>query len=624
MMPASEKSQESKVFIPLSTVLPPPPAFHKASKCPFRLMKNPLLSSVFGALTGIATAYLALRILVATTDIGPDAMDWKLASGGSRWDRFWKWHRIDRSLSDVCPFPNEPPPPGFFLENRPKLYNYLYDVLESEGFDLKKKDGDEFLRILLPTPARPIRDGSDAEFEGWKQNPNVQYLVGQLPISSALFTLTPIPVNRTFHLTLYLPSQTDREAVFTGVLPSAAYLRENHGIDEVKGSHERSSLCDCSSSFLTLDGSNPLSFCTDKCVKVKQSVDIATAFAKARFVKTETELGLLQKAGLLAAWAHERARLYLAHARVANEAEVARQFARDTAVCGGFLQAYSPIVGASPHGAILHYRTGENLTASYAPIPHLTPVLIDAAPEFHGYASDVTRTPVRYGPPPKSALSWPRFPHPKVPSPPWQVLEVYGIVDRVQKYAVDELYEEGKYWGRDVVVKTLERLTRELAENGFLVGDVDELIKVGAVGVFMPHGLGHSVGIEVHDPTPAPPASSLKSLPNDTVNFLSAAPASHTWPSQSFANSRSFDVTPLSDLLANDFVIPRGHVVTVEPGVYFIPYLLDQVKRDPERKGWVNWEKVEGGKYAEVVGGVRIEDVVAIGAGGGKRIFTRI
>ncbi|KAJ3201059.1 hypothetical protein HDU67_001633 [Dinochytrium kinnereticum] len=171
----------------------------------------------------------------------------------------------------------------------------------------------------------------------------------------------------------------------------------------------------------------------------------------------------------------------------------------------------------------------------------------------------------------------------------------------------------------------MEMLTRELRDAGFLVGEVEELVVKGAAGIFMPHGLGHPVGLEVHDPIPIPSTPCASTTP---LRFSSTGPS---WPSIPFPNQRPTPFPSPTSLFTGDaaatvldFQIPRGHVATIEPGVYFIPYLLERVRGDPERARFVGWEKVDGGRYVEVVGGVRIEDVVAVGVGGGVEVFTKL
>jgi Xaa-Pro aminopeptidase len=132
-------------------------------------------------------------------------------------------------------------------------------------------------------------------------------------------------------------------------------------------------------------------------------------------------------------------------------------------------------VGAGPHAAVLHYRTGEDVEAGYESIPEPSFVLIDGAPEYLGWASDLTRTYAR-------GDKW---------TP--EMEEVHGIVYRIQTKFMNEHYNEGAPWA-DINRQIMVDLTAELKEAGFLVGEMEELMQKNLYQVFMPHGLGHPVG----------------------------------------------------------------------------------------------------------------------------------
>jgi Xaa-Pro dipeptidase len=137
-----------------------------------------------------------------------------------------------------------------------------------------------------------------------------------------------------------------------------------------------------------------------------------------------------------------------------------------------------------------------------------------------------------------------------------------------------------------------------LWKNGFLVSnELDTLIESGVISIFMPHGVGHPVGLEVHDPVPA-----LYNSPN--MEFMGLR-----------------NEYPLK--LRVDYLLQKGNVHTVEPGVYFIPYLLNKAKNNStlQLSHLINWEMVEEWKH---VGGVRIEDVVAIDLDGKSLILSKL
>jgi Xaa-Pro dipeptidase len=147
----------------------------------------------------------------------------------------------------------------------------------------------------------------------------------------------------------------------------------------------------------------------------------------------------------------------------------------------------------------------------------------------------------------------------------------------------------------------LEKLTHGLYKHDFLIADnLEDLINSGIISVFMPHGVGHPVGLEVHDPYPSSLATKTSSLPK--VKGLR-------------------EEYPLK--LKFDYPLRPGHVHTVEPGVYFIPYMLQRAKNGvfgANITNMINWNKIA--EY-EHLGGVRIEDCLAIGHDGISRIITQ-
>ncbi|KAJ3166353.1 hypothetical protein HK101_011956 [Irineochytrium annulatum] len=486
-----------------------------------------------------------------------------------------------------------------FLENRPRLMTILSDAISSA-------EDDEDITILLPTAQRPIRDESDSEFADWKQTANVQYR------AAVALTRTRTTLNNTFDITIYLPEQSQREMVFTGPLPSKSFLISHHHIHDVKPITALVSDLSLQSSrngssrilttvppkaLLSSLGTTVAEELGKSGLQVRQSEDVAQAFIESRFVKSESELEVLTFASRLARWVHDTVKETLIDsARVISEIAIEAEFTRLSAVCGGSLQAYPPIVGAGWHSSVLHYRTGENETAGYIPIANPSLILIDASPEHAGYTSDLTRTYFRG-------------------RPTRQMLEVHGMVSRVQESVMRDHYFEGGSWAA-LNAAAMRELTGELLENGFFVNaTLDELVERGMWGVFMPHGLGHPIGLEVHDPTPVKHVMMGKGtgmgLLADGVEMLPGQ-----WEEDSNEGMSA----------VADYEIFRGHITTVEPGVYFIPELLQFVREDRDgsgRRDFVNWDKIDHGGYVDM-GGVRIEDVIMIDHDGIKRIITRM
>jgi len=124
-----------------------------------------------------------------------------------------------------------------------------------------------------------------------------------------------------------------------------------------------------------------------------------------------------------------------------------------------------------------------------------------------------------------------------------------------------------------------------LKKLGLMKGDMDEAVRQGAHALFMPHGLGHQMGLDVHD---------MEGLGETNVGYDE--------------NTTRSDLFGLSALRFGKELKP-GHVFTVEPGCYFIPALIDQWRKEGKFTEFINYDVVE--TYKDF-GGIRIEDDVLI------------
>jgi Xaa-Pro aminopeptidase len=142
---------------------------------------------------------------------------------------------------------------------------------------------------------------------------------------------------------------------------------------------------------------------------------------------------------------------------------------------------------------------------------------------------------------------------------------------------------------RDLHLNACRIIASGLKELGLMKGDIDEAVKEGAHALFMPHGLGHMMGLDVHD---------MESLGENYVGY-----------NDEVKRSTQFGLRSLR------FALPYkpGHVFTVEPGIYFIPELLAKWKAEGMHKQFINYEKAESWLG---FGGIRIEDDVLITATG--------
>jgi Xaa-Pro aminopeptidase len=138
---------------------------------------------------------------------------------------------------------------------------------------------------------------------------------------------------------------------------------------------------------------------------------------------------------------------------------------------------------------------------------------------------------------------------------------------------------------RDLHFRACRIIASGMKELGLMKGDVDEAVAAGAHALFMPHGLGHMMGLDVHD---------MESLGENFVGY-----------NDEIKRSTQFGTAFLR------FALPfkQGHVLTIEPGCYFIPELTDQWKAEKRFPGFINYDKIKS--YRDL-GGIRVEDNILI------------
>lgn len=204
-------------------------------------------------------------------------------------------------------------------------------------------------------------------------------------------------------------------------------------------------------------------------------------------------------------------------------------------------------------------------------------LVVDAGVESHEhYASDFTRTyPVSGRFTPKQR-------------------DIYQIVNDCNELAFS-LTKPGIAY-REVHLAVTRRMLEGLSALGLVRGDLDEMAALGIAGLFMPHGLGHNLGLDSHD---------IADLGEDLVGYD---------PDQ-----RRSGQLGLGNLRMARRLRP-GHVVTDEPGIYFIPALIEQWRRDGTDRGYVNYGRLEA--YYDF-GGIRLEDDILVTEDGARRLGTR-
>ena len=223
------------------------------------------------------------------------------------------------------------------------------------------------------------------------------------------------------------------------------------------------------------------------------------------------------------------------------------------------------------HGEIFHCHSHA------CPVEAGRLLLVDAGAESNEhYASDHTRT---Y---PSGGRFTPRQ------------RDIYQIVYECNELAFS-LTKPGVAY-RDVHIAAVRHMLDRLGQLGLVSGDIDEMVADGIGGLFMPHGLGHNMGLDVHD---------MEDLGENLVGYDDD-------------QSRSSQLG-LGSLRMARRLVP-GNVITDEPGIYFIPALIAQWKAAGADKGRVCYDALE--QYLDF-GGIRLEDDVLVTPDGARRLGSR-
>jgi Xaa-Pro aminopeptidase len=283
------------------------------------------------------------------------------------------------------------------------------------------------------------------------------------------------------------------------------------------------------------------------------------ALLHARRPKDEGEIDLLRRAAAATAVGYATV-VPLVRAGVSERAlqvELEAGFFR----AGGTTTGYGTIVGTGPNAAVLHFSP----TARKAQPGEF--VLIDAGAEVDRYVCDVTRTYVAGEPDPFQR-------------------DLHQLVREVEERAVARC-RPGTEW-RDIHLGAAVELTAGLVALSIMRGEPQSLVEQTAHLLFFPHGIGHMVGLGVRD------ASGM-------------------------APGRTRSSEPALRNLRTDMPLAPGYVMTVEPGLYFIPALLNDPARREKFRDAVAWNLVDG---LLPLGGVRIEDNVLV-TDGEPDVLTR-
>jgi Xaa-Pro dipeptidase len=275
--------------------------------------------------------------------------------------------------------------------------------------------------------------------------------------------------------------------------------------------------------------------------------------------KTAYEIDCLRMANKMAVSAHEAARQCFFEG--GSELDVHLAFLKDAGIME-YESPYMNIVAFDEKSAILHYQYKDTNRSGKANV-----MLIDGGVPYHFYGSDLTRTYAKEG-------THPVF---------------VRLVDGVEKIQLDLVKHviPGESYLR-IHEKAHEMILDLLIKEDIVRGERAELQAAKVSHLFMPHGIGHLLGLQVHD---------LAGHYLDETGTLNPPPEEHAF-------------------LRLTRIMQEGMVFTIEPGLYFIPVLLDP-ERQTERGSFLNWSLID---ELTPLGGIRVEDNILVTSHGGENL----
>ena len=301
----------------------------------------------------------------------------------------------------------------------------------------------------------------------------------------------------------------------------------------------------------------------EKCIVIGEIGDAALTFGiervnpttavnilhYARGAKTQYELATMRLASHRGASGHVAAEAAFRNGQ--SEFEIHRAYCKAVSHTDQELP-YGNIVALNEHGAVLHYTDLDR----QAPAESRS-FLIDAGAQVHGYASDITRT---------YSNGDERF------------QSLIERMESMQREIVNQVRVGVDY--RDLHIGTHKMLAQVLVDAELATGEPDTLLETGVTSAFFPHGLGHLLGIQVHD----------------VGGFMEGE------------SGTSIDPPSGHPFLRLTRLLEENMVLTIEPGLYAIDMLLENLRGTPA-ESHVNWTTVD---WLRPFGGIRIEDNVRV------------
>ncbi|KAI9702518.1 MAG: hypothetical protein M1836_000998 [Candelina mexicana] len=368
---------------------------------------------------------------------------------------------------------------------------------------------------------------------------------------------------RTGNSSLFIPSINPDEVIWSGLPLMPDEALKIYDVDEVHLSDDiNQSLTQLASSQSSIyaiadqvsDHITFLAFETKNFSALKETIE------ECRVVKDEYEIAMTKKANDISHVAHTAVLKAVKHAT--NERELEAIFLERSIANGCREQAYHSIVASGENAATLHYQK------NYEPLKGRLNLLLDAGAEYRCYASDITRTFPINGKFTKESRA------------------IYDLVLRMQLECTEML--RGSVLWEDVHTHAHKVAIEGLLALGILKGDSKDIFQARTSVAFLPHGLGHFLGMDTHDTGGHP-------------NYG--------------------DKDAMFKYLRVRGKLPAGSIITVEPGIYFCRFIIEPYLKHPDHSRYINKAVLD--QYWSV-GGVRIEDDVLVTKDGYQNLTTAV
>lgn len=290
-------------------------------------------------------------------------------------------------------------------------------------------------------------------------------------------------------------------------------------------------------------------------IKSGHSMELVRAVIKQRSHKAPEEIDQMEEALYITAAIHTQIRKSVAPGKY--EAQI-RGIAEGVAFANQARLAYQAI--CTIQGQTLHNNDYHRL------LKEGDMLLCDIGAEnIMGYAGDITRS------------------YPVSPAFSSMQAEIYDLVLKAEMKSIEAVKTGVRYL--DIHLGAARIIAEGLKQIGLMKGDVDEAVAAGAHALFFPHGLGHMIGLDVHD---------LENLGENYVGYDDTVQRSQQFGTAYLRMARALE---------------PGFVITVEPGIYFIPELIDMWQQEGKYKDFICYDKLE--PYRNFTG-IRIEDNVLV------------